>query len=75
MASTVTLGPRFRLAVQQRALLQKELAFKASVSVNSVSAAMAGRPVRVDVARRLALAIMRVDLVAGLTEWIEPEDG
>ena len=48
---------------------------KASVSVNSVSAARAGRPVRVDVARRLALAIMRVDPVAGLTEWIEPEDG
>ena len=75
MASTVTLGPRFRLAVQQRALLQKELAFKASVSVNSVVSCH-GRPAgQGGVARRLALASMRVDPVAGLTEWIEPEDG
>ncbi len=68
--TTVRFGPLLVDAIRCRGLLQKQPAHESKTSANSVGNACRGRPVRIDVARRIVLALSRIEPIEGLDAWM-----
>lgn len=71
---TVVINPlRLRHELARRGWTVADLSARAGVSAATLSAVMAGRPVRPTTAKRIALAISKAPVVDGmdriLTEW------
>ena len=56
-----------------RGLLVKQVAYESMASVNSITRAVNQRPVRVDVTRRIVIALSRIEPIAGLDAWMVNE--
>ncbi len=70
---TVRFGPRLLDAIRCRGLLLKQVAHESKVSVNSLTRACRGDAVRIDVARRIVLALSRIEPIEGLDAWMVHE--
>ena len=67
---TVRFGPMLIDAIRCRGLLLKQVAHESRCSINSITRAVNQRPVRIDVARRIVLALSRIEPIAGLDAWM-----
>ena len=70
---TIRFGPKLLEAIRCRGLLLKQVAHESKVSVNSLTRACRGDAVRIDVARRIVLALSRIEPIEGLDAWMVHE--
>lgn len=71
MTSRITFGPELGYGLRIRGLSLTDVARLAGVAVATASAAVAGRPVNIATALRVARAVSAQPIVPELLEWVE----
>ena len=71
MTSRITFGPELGYGIHVRGLSLTDVARLAGVATATASAAVAGRPVNVSTALRVARAVNAQPIVPELREWVE----
>ena len=71
MNSRIIFGPELGYGMHIRGLSLTDVAHLAGVAVATASAAVAGRPVNVTTALRVARAVAARPIVPELLEWVE----